>query len=139
MTAAILAVTIFALMFILIVTEKFELGIGFWRCHARLGCCIENTELRRDRYSGLLVSCRRFRESIDGHQLGYDIFHRGHLPHCGRTVFCFASAQADLQQNCRLQEIRGYPISWRTYCGLLAPATVLVIAMCLIYIYVRYL
>ncbi len=29
MTAAILAVTIFALMFILIVTEKFELGIGF--------------------------------------------------------------------------------------------------------------
>ncbi len=33
----------------------------------------------------------------------------------------------------------GYPISWRTYCGLLAPATVLVIAMCLIYIYVRYL
>ncbi len=29
MTAAILALTIFALMFILIVTEKFELGIGF--------------------------------------------------------------------------------------------------------------
>ena len=55
MTAAILALTIFVLMFILIVTEKFELGIGFWRCHARLGCCMENTELRRDRYSGLLV------------------------------------------------------------------------------------
>ena len=68
---------------------------------------MEKTELRRDRYSGLLVSCRRFRESIDGHQLGYNIFHRGYLPHCGRTVFCFASAQADLQQNCRLQEIRG--------------------------------
>ena len=33
----------------------------------------------------------------------------------------------------------GHPISWRNYCGLLAPATVLVIAMCLIYIYVRYL
>ena len=77
MTAAILALTIFVLMFILIVTEKFELGIGFWRCHARLGCCMENTELRRDRYSGLLVSCRRFRESIDGYQLGYDIFIAG--------------------------------------------------------------
>ena len=37
------------------------------------------------------------------------------------------------------KKLEGYPISWRTYCGLLAPATVLVIAMCLIYIYVRYL
>lgn len=33
----------------------------------------------------------------------------------------------------------GHPISWKTYCGLLAPATVIVIALCLIYIYVRYL
>ncbi len=33
----------------------------------------------------------------------------------------------------------GKPISWKTYCGLLAPATVIVIALCLIYIYVRYL
>lgn len=33
----------------------------------------------------------------------------------------------------------GHPISWKEYCGLLAPATVIVIAMSLVYIYVRYL
>ena len=138
MTAAILAVTIFALMFILIVTEKFELGIGFWRCHARLGCCMENTELRRDRYSGLLVSCRRFRESIDGHQLGYDIFHRGHDGH-GRRHGGIRLFQQISSKTADYKKLEGHPISWRTYCGLLAPATVLVVAICLIYIYVRYL
>lgn len=33
----------------------------------------------------------------------------------------------------------GHPISWKTYCKQLAPATVLVIALCLVYICVRYL
>ena len=33
----------------------------------------------------------------------------------------------------------GHPISWKTYCLMLAPATVIVIAMCLTYIYIRYL
>ncbi len=33
----------------------------------------------------------------------------------------------------------GHPISWKTYCLMLAPATVIVIAMSLAYIYIRYL
>ena len=119
MTAAILALTIFVLMFILIVTEKFELGIGFWRCHARLGCCMENTELRRDRYSGLLVSCRRFRESIDGYQLGYDIFHRGHDGHGRRDggIRFFQQISSKTVDYKKLEGIRshGGPIAvcWR--------------------------
>ena len=119
MTAAILAVTIFALMFILIVTEKFELGIGFWRCHARLVCCMENTELGRDRYSDLFVSCRRFRESIDGHQLGYDIFHRGHdghgRRHGGIRLFQQISSKTDDYKKLEGLRSHGGPIAvrWR--------------------------
>ena len=33
----------------------------------------------------------------------------------------------------------GHPISWKTYCTMLAPATAIVIAICLAYIYIRYI
>ena len=33
----------------------------------------------------------------------------------------------------------GNPISWKKFCGYLAPATVIVIAMCMVYLFVRYL
>lgn len=33
----------------------------------------------------------------------------------------------------------GHPISWKKYCTYLAPATVLVIVMCMVYLFVRYL
>lgn len=33
----------------------------------------------------------------------------------------------------------GNHISWKKFCGYLAPATVIVIAMCMVYLFVRYL